>query len=74
MYTSCTIKSGNASRLARYFPVKKRLNYEVHGCQVSALREAALAREIHDAGVATMNSLYMGALADWFVFVPDLLP
>ena len=39
-----------------------------HGDQVSALREAALAREIHDAGISTMNSLYMGGLTGRFLF------
>ena len=40
--------------------------------QLSALREASLAREMHDFGVAGMQSLYMG----WFPhldvgYIPD---
>ncbi|KAF8493516.1 arginine-tRNA-protein transferase [Gautieria morchelliformis] len=42
-----------------YFMYDKRWERFSLG-KVSALREAALAREIHDAGAATMNSLYMG--------------
>jgi len=42
-----------------YFMYKKKWERFSLG-KVSALREAALAREIHDAGVPSMTSLYMG--------------
>lgn len=64
MYISCITQSGRSIHWARYGLWHSRYRLLSNGLvcvgQISALREASLAQEIHDAGVSSMTALYMG--------------